>query len=105
MAGRRIQIALIFIIIKNAIMDTGIINDVYENKKFYCEGDSKHVFVVKSQIQCIHRCLSKKCKLLNYKTVESGTENCEVFTEGSQRLSIIYEENWMAMQFQVYLHI
>ena len=105
MAVRRIQIVLIFIIIKNAILDTGIVNDVYKNKRFYCEGASKYAFNVNSQIQCIHRCLWKNCQLLNYKTVESGTENCEVFMESSQCLSISYEENWIAMEFQVYFHI
>ena len=101
MAARRIEAALIFFIIKNAILDTGIVDDVYENTKFYCAGDSKYAFIVSSQIQCIHRCLQKKCFFLNYKNGESRAENCEVFARSSHCSDAIHKKRWIAMQIQV----
>ena len=103
MATKRIQFALLFLIIKKSILDKGIVNDAYENKKFSCNGVSKIALVAKSQIQCIHLCMRKSCKVLNYKTAESGTENCEVFAGGSKCSNLVYKENWIAIDFKVCL--
>ena len=105
MAARKIQVALIFLIIKKTFPDIGIVVDVYEDKKFYCEGASKHVFIVNSQIQCIHRCLRKNCFFLNYKNGDSRTENCEVFAGSSHSSNFILKKHWKAIQLQVPLEV
>ena len=105
MATRKIQVALIFFIIKKTFPDLGIVDDVYENKKFYCEGASKHAFIVNSQIQCIHRCLRKNCLFFNYKNGKGRTENCEVFTGSSHCSNFIHKMHWIAIQLQVPLEV
>ena len=58
-------------------------------------------FFVQSEIQCTHRCLRKKCKLLNYNTKTKDIENCEIFTDIGDCSILTDQEGWKAIIFQV----
>ena len=96
MAAKLLEIVLIVFFIKAAILDVAFVNDVYVNKKFYCDKALKYPFIVKSQIQCIHLCLRKNCTLINYNMKERDKENCEIFTKSSKCSTVVNQENWIA---------
>ena len=89
--------------IKSVISDTGSINEIFMDKHFDCIGDGTAVFSVKSEIQCAHLCLRKKCNLLNYNTVKGRNENCEVITDGRHCSKAVDQKHWIAMVFKVKL--
>ena len=96
-AVRMIEFVLIFVFIKTALFDTVFIDDVFVNNKFYCEKAMKQSFIAKSQIQCVHLCLSKICTLINYNLKENDKENCEIFTESGTCSLVLDQKNWIAM--------
>ena len=102
MAGKLIDLILILFFIKNSTLKKAIVDDVYMNKKFSCEGVPKYSFSVKSQIQCVHLCLRKNCTLVNYNTDETTTENCEVFPDSDSCSAVVWQENWAAIIIQVF---
>lgn len=91
---------IILFLIKNSICDKGFVNEVFLNKRFYCAHGSNETSTVTSQIQCIHRCLRKKCELLNYNVNQGMKDNCEVFTLTIDCAIMTNQENWMAVGFQ-----
>ena len=95
------RVALIFLFIKYAILDRGSVSDVFVNMKFACPRAAMKAFFVKSEIQCTHRCLRNKCKLLNYKKKAKDIENCEIFSDIDDCSVIPDQEGWKAMIFQV----
>ena len=78
----------------------GFVSNFYIDTKFYCPSASKHVFFVKSEIQCIHRCLQQdSCELINYNA--GSKENCEVFTEKAKCAANVGIAGWKAVSIQV----
>ena len=96
-----IKLALVFLFIKYAVLDNGSVKEVFMNAKFSCPRAAMEAFVVQSEIQCTHRCLRKKCRLLNYKKNAKDIENCEVFTGIADYSLISDQEGWKAMIFEV----
>ena len=86
--------------IKIAISKTGFTDEILMDKKFHCIGHATEVFTVKSEIQCAHLCLRRRCNLLNYNTV-GRKENCEVIADGRLCSTAIDQKHWKAMVFKV----
>ena len=96
-----IKLKLVFLFIKYAVLDKGSTKDVFVNAKNYCPRAAMRAYFVKSDIQCTHRCLRKKCKLLNYKKKAKDIENCEIFSDIGDCSVIPDQEGWKAMIFEV----
>ena len=96
-----IGVVVVVIFIRTVICEQGYVKEIYMNKKFYCEGASKDSFIVNSQIQCIHHCMRKDCRLINYRMKEGGTLNCEVISKTGEYPTVMREDNWMAVIFEV----
>ena len=96
-----IKLTLVFIFTKYVVLDNGSVKDVFMNAKFNCPRAAMEAFIVHSEIQCTHRCLRKKCRLLNYKKNAKDIENCEVFTGIADYIVVPDQEDWKAMIFEV----
>ena len=92
---------LVFILMKRAIAEKGFVNDVQLNAKYVCSEAAKEIFTVKSGVQCNHRCLRRRCNLLNYNTKEGKRDNCEVFTDNGECYTVFDQEDWNAMAVEV----
>ena len=101
MGAIKIKIILFICWIKYSMFDKGSITDVHMNKKFACPLAAMESFFVKSEIQCTHRCLRRKCKLLNYKNEGTDSENCEVFMESGGCSIEMNQKNWKAVTLEV----
>ena len=98
-----IKVAFGFFFIQRAFSHKGFVDDVLIDTKVVCPVTAKEVFTVKSEIQCTHRCLRKKCKMLNYYMKEGTEENCEVFTGTDECSTAIDQLDWKAVSFLVRL--
>ena len=101
MPPTHIAVVVVVCFIKTVICDKGYIKDIYMQTKFNCERASKYFFYVQSQIQCIHYCIRKNCRHVNYMMAADGKVNCEVLAETSECSSVMHEENWMAVSLEV----
>ena len=55
----------------------GIVSEIHVGRKYYCDNGKKIAKTVKSELQCIHMCLSQdSCRMVNH-LEESYV--CEVF--------------------------
>ena len=96
-----INFFLVAFTIKFAVGSEGFVNEVTINEKFVCPKAFKETVSVTSEIQCTHRCLQRKCKLLNYHTKQGSHDNCEIYTDDSQCVTVVNQDKWKAMNFQV----
>ena len=101
MSPRNIAIVLFVLFTKSATCGKGYVKEIYMNKKFYCEEASKDVIILNSQIQCIHRCILKNCKLINYITKQDDKANCEMLSKTDDCSTVVNKEDWVALTIEV----
>ena len=99
MAAVIIKVLIVSLFVTSLHCNKGHVTDVLINRRFSCPRASKEIHKIESEIQCTHRCLRKRCKVLNYNAKEENRENCEIITgECSSKSN---EENWKAVTLQV----
>ena len=101
MAVCLVSMMLLFFFIKPVILDKGFVSEVKMNTKVQCAGSSTEVFTVKSEIQCTHKCLRKRCNLLNYNAKRGGKDNCEVLKKVRKCTESFHQHGWTSMTFVV----
>ena len=97
-----VKVTILFLLAKPAILGSGFVKDVLMNKKIDCPRATKELLTMKSEMQCVHRCLRNKCMQLNY-NVDEKVRNCEVLTGITECSAVAHQINWKAMIFEVNL--
>ena len=101
MAALLVNMILFFFLIKPVILDKGYVSEVKINTKVQCASSSTEVFTVKSEMQCAHQCLRKKCNLLNYNAERGKEDNCEVLRKVGKCTEFFHQFGWKLMTFVV----
>ena len=101
MTALLVKTLLMFFLIKLVILENGYVSEVKMNTKAHCYGFSKEVVTVKSEMQCVHNCLRKRCNLLNYNAKGKKKENCEVMKKVGKCKELSHQSEWKLMTFVV----
>lgn len=97
------KMLLVLFFIKYVICAKGFVDEILLNRRFYCPLSFSETSTVTSEIQCTQRCLRKECKLLNYNTKQGKKDNCEIYAHTNECSTLINQDNWKAVSFQVYI--
>lgn len=107
MKALEMDMLVLFVVfmLETATCKKGFVKEVYSNQKLTCSSQTKKLYKVGSEMQCVHRCLHQEgCGTLNYQVGyggKSSAHNCEIYHE-SHSCSLIPEmTSWKAMLFQV----
>lgn len=98
---------LILLLVKYISCNGGSAREVLVGKKFFSPLASGETLTVMTEIQCVHRCLRKVCRHVNYNTEPGMKDNCEIYPTAKHDIefsTLVDQENWKAIIFQVQLY-